>query len=306
MPTIKQLRYFVTVAELLNFGRAAEACHISQPTLSMQIQELEKRLGAQLIERSRHRVLVTEIGKQVARHARDILRSVDEIVGLVGQSRTALGRHQRLGILPSLGPYLLPHILPPLRETYPGLALYLREDTTQHLVSMLEDGTLDVAFVPLPMMKRDFEFAPLFDEPLWLAMPRNHRLAERAALRKQDLRGEVILTLEDGHNLHSKVMELCDQYGAYPHLEFAATSLDTLRQMAVMGVGSTFLPALYVLAEALDDKEIAVRPFEAPAPFRRIGLAWRRKASGRTEYLAFAKNIRVILKNAVPEMIVVA
>ncbi len=308
MPTVKQLRYFVAVADLLSFGRAAEACNVSQPTLSVQIQELEKRLGVQLVERSRHRVLVTGLGKQVARRAREVLRGIDGIVDLAQEGRTALGRNQRLGILPSLGPYLLPHILPPLRDAYPGLALYLREDTTQNLIATLEDGALDVAIVPLPLpvQKRDLEATVLFDEPLWLALPRRHRLAEKAVLRMEDLRGEGVLTLEAGHSLHSKVLELCDSFGAQPHLEFAATSLDTLRQMTVMGLGSTFLPAFYVLAEALDDEEIAVRPFEKPAPHRRIGLTWRRRASGRVEYLAFAKRIRAMLAEAVPGVVSVA
>ena len=306
MPTVKQLRYFVTVADLLNFGRAAEACHVSQPTLSVQIQELEKRLGVQLIERSRHRVLITDIGRQIARQARGVLRGIDEIVETAEQGRTALGRHQRLGILPSLGPYLLPHILPTLREDYPGLALYLREDTTGNLMGMLENGTLDVVIGPLPLKNRDLESAVLFDEPLWLALPRRHRLADKAVLRRQDLRGEEILTLEDGHSLHSVVIELCHRFGAHPHLEFAATSLDTLRQMTVMGLGSTFLPAFYVLAEALDDEEIAMRPFEAPSPHRRIGLVWRRRVSYRAEYQAFAKHIRALLTEKVPGVVTVA
>ena len=306
MPTVKQLRYFVTVTNLLNFGRAADACNVSQPTLSMQIQELEKRLGVQLIERSRHRVLITEIGTEIARHAREVLQGVENIVDLAERGRTALGKHQRLGTLPSLGPYMLPHILPSLRDAYPELALYLREDTTQHLETMLDNGVLDFVFLPMPVKNRDFEVVALFDEPLWLAMPRNHRLAEKATLKKADLRGEVILTLENGHSLQSIVLELCDRHDAKPHLEFAATSLDTLRQMTVMGIGSTFLPAFYVLAEALDDKEIAVRPFEAPVPFRRIGLAWRRKASRRSEYIALAKRIRDALKSTVPQTVTVA
>ena len=231
------------------------------------------------------------------------------IVDTAEQGRSALGRHQRLGILPSLGPYLLPHILPPLREAYPGLALYLREDTTGRACSPCWRTVSSTWLIgPLPMKKRDLEAAvPLFDEPLWLALPRRHRLADKAVLRKQDLRGEGDADPGGRPQPALQGAGVCaTAYGAHPHLEFAATSLDTLRQMTVMGLGSTFLPAFYVLAEALDDEEIAMRPFEAPSPHRRIGLVWRRRVSYRAEYQAFAKHIRALLTEKVPGVVTVA
>lgn len=302
MPTIKQLRYFMAVVDLLNFRRAAEACHVSQPTLSMQIRELEERLGVQLLERTRSRVLVTPAGREIAKHAREALRNVKDIVDLAEQGRRIFAGTHRVGILPSLGPYLMPHILPSLREHYPDLRLYLREDIAHNLANRLEGGELDFAFLPLPVHRQEVEVIELFDEPLWLAVPRKHRLAERAHLKGGDLRGEVVLTLENGQSLHAKVMELCDRHGAHPHLDFAATSLDTLRQMTAMGMGVTFLPALYVRAEALDDQEIAVLPFKSQWPFRRIGLVWRRKTARRRQYLVLAKLIRKVLAAQVPEV----
>ena len=302
MPTLRQLRYFVAVAETLHFRRAAEACNVTQPTLSMQLRELENRLGVQLVERSRHRVLVTPIGREIEKRARSVLHNVQDIISQAEQDRTALGGIQKAGVLPTLGPYLMPHILPELRKNYPDLKLFLREEIAQDLVRHLESGELDLIVVPLPLHSKDLDFIELFDEPLWLAIPRHHPLAAKSELEGADLRGETILTLEDGHRLHSTVLALCDQHGAHPHLDFKGTSLDTLRQMVGMAMGATLLPALYVRAEAFDDDQIAVRPFKAPFPSRRIAMAWRRSSSRRREYLLLADFLFQVLKDNVPEI----
>ncbi len=304
MPTLRQLRYLVALAETLSFRRAAEICHVSQPTLSEQIRALEERLKVQLIERSRRRVVMTAIGGEIADRARRILGDVQDILDLAERGRHILEGTLRLGVLPSLGPYLLPHIGPDLRRRYPGLKLYLREDTAEGLLRRLEDAELDLLIFPLPVRREGFAAAELFREPLWLALSRDHPLSGRAQLALSDLNGVTVLALESGHSLHGKILALCRAHGAQPLLDFATTSLDTLRQMAAMGLGATFLPALYVRAEAHQDRQLTVIPFAEPQPSRTIGLVWRQQSARRSDYLALAVHIRAALATDVPEVIV--
>ena len=304
MPTLRQLRYLVALAETLSFRRAAEICHVSQPTLSEQIRTLEERLKVQLIERSRRRVVMTAIGGEIAERGRRILRDVDDLVALAERGRHILEGTLRLGVLPSLGPYLLPHIVPDLRQRYPGLKLYLREDTAEGLLRRLEDGELDLLLFPLPVRRAGFAAAELFREPLWLALARDHPLSGRKEIEVADLEGVTVLALESGHSLHGKILALCRAHGAHLLLDFATTSLDTLRQMAAMGVGATFLPALYVRAEARQDRQLTVLPFAEPPPSRTIGLVWRQQSARRGEYLTLAGHIRAVLAADVPEVIV--
>lgn len=302
MPTLRQLRYLVAVTDTLSFRRAAEICHVSQPTLSAQIATLEARLGVQLIERSRRRVVMTPLGTEVADRSRRVLREVQDIVELAERGRHILEGTLRLGVLPSLGPYLFPHILPFLRQRYPGLSLYLREDTADNLMRRLEEGDLDVMLYPLPLRRASLTTSALFDEPLWLALPRDHPLAAKPVLELDDLKALTVLALEPGHSLHAQVLALCRRFGAHALLDFATTSLDTLRQMAAMGLGATFLPALYVRTEAIHDGQIVVRPFAAPPPSRRIGLVWRSLSARGSEYTAFASHIRDALTSQVSEV----
>jgi LysR family hydrogen peroxide-inducible transcriptional activator len=296
VPTLRQLRYLVAIADTLSFRRAAELCHVSQPTLSAQLGTLEARLKVQLVERNRRRVVMTPLGAEIAERARRVLREVGDIAELAEKGRHILEGTLRLGVLPSLGPYLFPHVLPFLRQRYPGLTLYLREDNAENLMRRLEEGDLDVMLFPLPLRRDALSTATLFDEPLWLALPKGHPLAGKDALALDDLRDLTILALEPGHSLHAQVLALCRAYGARVLLDYATTSLDTLRQMAAMGVGATFLPALYVRAEAMDDGQIVVRPFAPPAPSRRIGLAWRGLSARGREYEALASHIRDALR----------
>jgi LysR family hydrogen peroxide-inducible transcriptional activator len=306
MPTLRQFRYLVAVAETLSFRRAAEICHVTQPTLSDQIRELETRLKVQLIERSRRKVVITPLGLDIADRARRVLRDVQDIIDLAERGRHILEGMLRLGVLPSLGPYLMPLILPYLRQRYPDLKLYLREDTASGLMQRLEDGELDLLVYPVPVRRAGFSTAELFREPLWLALPKDHALSSKKQLQPGDLKGLTILALESGHSLHAKVLSLCRDYGANPLLDFATTSLDTLRQMAVMDVGATFLPALYVRAEARQDPQLSVVPFVEPGPSRDIGLVWREQSARRSEYLALATHIRDVLTNDVPEVLAIS
>jgi LysR family hydrogen peroxide-inducible transcriptional activator len=302
MPTLRQLRYLVAIADTLNFRRAAERCHISQPALSTQIQHLEARLKVQLVERSRRRVLLTAIGDEVVARARRMLQELQYIEQLAERGRHFLECTLRVGVLPSLGPYLLPHVLPYLKERYPKLTLYLREGGAEDLLRRLEEGDLELLFFPLPIARPELEAEPLFDEPLWLALPKSHRLAGKPRLEAGDLQGETILALEPGHSLYEQVLTLCQMWKANPLLDFATTSLDTLRQMAGMGIGATLLPALYVRAEARQDPQIVLKEVAAPRPSRTIGLVWRQHTARHNEYLTLAEHTRDALAAQVSDV----
>ncbi|MFT5485616.1 MAG: LysR family hydrogen peroxide-inducible transcriptional activator [Paracoccaceae bacterium] len=296
MPTLQQFRYLVAIADTLHFRRAAEINHVTQPTLSGQLRELERKLGVQLVERSRARVVLTPIGKEITARARVVLRDAQEIVNLAKHGQTLLGGTVRLGILPSLGPYLLPHILPDLRKAYPDLRLYIREAIPQDLLTGLDEGTLDLLIYPLPVRGSDFDTAALFREPLLLAAPHDHRLTLKSELNRADLAGETILALAQGHRLHDQVRDLCEQYNANLSLDYEGTSLDTLRHMVAMGMGLTFLPSLYVDSEIKGDGQIATLPFKTRPPSRLIGMVWRNPSSQKDDFLALADLLRGILR----------
>ena len=302
MPTFRQLRYLVALADSLSFRQAAKACNVTQPTLSDQIRELENRLKIQLAERTRRTVALTPIGREIAERARVVLRDVQDIVDVADRGRHMLTGTLRLGVLPSLGPYLLPLILPYLHREYPDLTLYVREDTTEGLLRRLGDGDLDLLLYPLPLNQDGLTVSPLFREPLLLALPQDSVLSTKERIEPEDLKGLTVLALETGHSLHAKVLALCRQYGATPLLDFATTSLDTLRQMAAMGLGATFLPALYVRSEARRDPLLAVVPFAHPGPSRDIGMVWRSQSARCSEYQTLAAQIRELLANDVADV----
>ena len=296
MPTLQQFRYLVAVADTLHFRRAAEITHVTQPTLSGQLRELELKLGVQLVERSRSRVVMTPIGKEVTARARVILRNVQEVVNLTQHGQSLLGGTLRLGVPHSLGPYLLPHLLPDLHATYPELRLYIREATPNELLNGLDEGSLDLLLFPMPVKGADFESTALFREPLFVAVPQDHPLTRKKSLERTDLKGETVLALESGHRLHEQVRDLCNQYNANLALDYEGTSLDTLRQMVGMGMGLSFLPALYVDAEVRDDDQIMPLPLRTRPPSRLIGMIWRRPSSQREDFIALAELMRTILK----------
>ena len=305
MPTLQQLRYLVAVADTLHFRRAAEATHVTQPTLSGQLRELEAKLGVQLVERSRSRVVLTPIGAEIAARGRTVLRDVQDIVQLAKHGQSLLGGTIRLGVLQSLGPYLLPHILPELHQSYPDLKLYVREGMPGSLLDSLETGNQDLLLFPLPVNSADLETARLFREPLTAVVASDHPLAARESVQRADLEGETVLALERGHRLHDQVRDLCDQYGAELSLDYEGTSLDTLRHMVAMGMGLSFLPALYVRAEVANDRAVVARPLKPNAPFRMVGMVWRRHSARQDEFFALAGLIRGILRGRAPEVTVV-
>lgn len=280
--------------------------NVTQPTLSGQLRELEAKLGVQLVERSRSGVVLTPTGEAIAARARSVLRDVQDIVEIAKHGQNLFGSTIRLGVIQSLGPYLLPHILPELHQTYPRLRLYVREGMAEALLRNLDEGRLDLLLFPLPIKSANLQSVRLFREPLWVVAPTDHRIAALEAVSRADLEGETVLTLERGHRLHDQVEDLCEEYGARLSLDYEGTSLDTIRQMVGMGMGISFLPALYVTAEAMGDNQIVARQMLPRPPFRMIGMLWRRHSARKDELLVLAELIRNILKTRAPEVIAVS
>jgi len=306
MPTLQQLRYFVSVAETRHFRRAAEACHVTQPTLSAQLKELEAKLGTQLIERTRGAVIVTPVGDQVYNLARGILRDVEEIRAVTASRHAMLDRTIRVGVVQSSGSYLLPFVVADLHDRHPGLALYIREGTPQALLQMLGDGTLDLLILPLPLGRKDFDSVSMLREPLLAVMPRDHPLAQYDSLPPALLRGETILSLEPGHRLDELVRGICEDNGAVLSHDYEGTSLDTLRQMVAMGMGLSLMPALYVRSEVRSRDAVVARPLRKHAPSRTVGMVWRRGTSLETEYRSLATDICDILRQRTEEVTILS
>lgn len=296
MPSLQQLRYLVAISETLHFRRAAEMVHVTQPTLSGQLRDMEERLGVQLVERSRSRVLLTPTGEAIAARARIVLRDMQEIAALAERGRQPLGGTIRVGVLASIGPYLLPHILPDLHRTYPDLRFYIREGVPESLLNGLEGGALDLLLSPLPIGGQDTQTARLYREPLYVVVPGDHRLGSKKDLTHNDLKGETVLTLERGHRLYDQVRDLCQEFGAELSLDYEGTSLDTLRQMVAVGMGVTFLPSLYVGSEVRQDDQLVTLQMRRRGPSRTVGMAWRRQSARADEFETLAADIRRFLK----------
>jgi LysR family hydrogen peroxide-inducible transcriptional activator len=273
-PTLRQIEYAVAVAERGSFRAAARACHVTQPGLSTQVRQLEDQLGVRLFERNRRRVLVTAPGEEVLRRARVVLQEVEHLKQAARGLARPFSGPLRLGVIPTIAPYLLPRALPKLRRRYPELSLKLCEAQTGELVDLLRRGDLDLLLVALEAELSELAKAPLFSDPFCVALPAGHALEKRRQLREDDLRGEDVLLLSDGHCLRDQVLSVCDSAGAVEPGDFRATSLATLVQMVAAGSGITLLPALALPVEARTRGLVTV-PFRKPAPARTIGLAWR-------------------------------
>jgi LysR family hydrogen peroxide-inducible transcriptional activator len=289
---LRDLSYLVALAEHRHFGRAAEASFVSQPTLSTQIRKLEDELGVALVERTPRKVLLTETGREIARRARGVLSQVEEIKSIAQRTRDPESGTIRLGIFPTLGPYLLPHVIPHLRERFPRLELLLREEKTEQILSMLREGTLDAGILALPMHDDSLHIEFLFEEPFVLAVPDNHPLAGRQCLKMDDLADQNLLLLEDGHCLRDQALEVCHLAGAGEKTGFRATSLETLRQMVSANVGITLMPILAVKPPVAQSGNVRLIEFESPAPSRRIAMVWRKSSAMTPFFTALAEVIR--------------
>jgi LysR family hydrogen peroxide-inducible transcriptional activator len=275
---LRDLQYLVALAETRHFGRAAERCHVSQPTLSAQLKKLEEFLGVALIERRPRRVALTPAGDAVLERARRMLQDAEDIRALAQASQDPLAGQLKLGLIPTLGPYLLPRVMPRIAESLPRLSLLLHEYQTAPLVQRVLDGELDLAILALPADTKGLQTRELFAENFLVALPEKHRLAAKQRLRAADLAAEKLLLLEEGHCLREHALEACDRADA-DELDFRATSLETLRQMVASGAGMTLLPRLAADGPFASARGLVVRPFAPPAPSRMVGAAWRRSTS---------------------------
>ncbi len=280
---LRDLRYLVALAEHKHFGRAAEASFVSQPTLSTQIKKLEDELEVSLVERTPRNVLLTEVGKEIAQRARDVLTEVDQIKAIARRTRDPESGTLRLGIFPTLGPYLLPHVIPSIRARFPRLELLLVEEKTEVVLRQLREGRLDAAILALPIHDDQLHTEFLFEEQFVLAVPENHGLARRAVLKIDDLSDESLLLLEEGHCLRDQALDICHLAGANEKSGFRATSLETLRQMVAANVGITLLPSLSVQPPIAQADNVHLLAFRGEAPSRKIAMMWR-KSSAMTPF----------------------
>ena len=271
----RALQYFVKLAELKHFSKAANACFVSQPTLSTQIAKLEDELGVTLVERAPRQIMLTPIGTDIAHRAKHILRDIEHMKDAARRSKDPQTGNIKLGIFPTLAPYLLPHVIPVICKRYPELRLQLAEEKTEDILNMLDQGRLDAGLLALPVEDNGMEIAILFEEPFVTAIPSSHPLADKKIIRLKDLEGEELLLLEEGHCLREHALAVCALAGAHERVDFHATSMETLRQMVAANAGVTLMPVLAVKPPIPSPDNIALRPFEAPAPSRTIALVWR-------------------------------
>ena len=272
--SLRALGYLVALAETRHFGKAAERCFVSQPTLSAQIKKMEDQLGVQLVERGQQ-VRLTDIGARIVERARRVIDEAREIEELARNVQDPLAGELRIGLIPTVGPYLLPHIAGPLHERFPRLRLLLLEHQTHRLIELLKSGELDVAILALPIPMERLVTRVLYAENFQVALPQGHSLAKRRRLTLDDLDGETLLLLEDGHCLRDQALAACRLAKVREAPDFRATSLETLRQMVAAGVGITLLPSLAVEQQETRAPSMVVRRFQAPEPSRTIAAAWR-------------------------------
>jgi len=275
--TLRQLQYVVAVADALSFRRAAERCHVSQPSLSAQLAQLEDVLGVRLFERDRRAVLLTPAGHELVERARRVLLEASDLAAAAARAGDPLAGTPRLGVIPTCSPYLLPGVTPRLRARFPRLTVQWTEDKTEVLVARLSAGALDAALVALEAPLGEVEHEVIGRDPFVLVAPAGHPLAAAsAALGRADLRGASVLLLDDGHCFRDQALALCSAAKAH-ELTFRATSLPTLVQMVASGAGVTLLPALSVPTE-VGRADLRVRAFRDPVPFRTLALVWRKRS----------------------------
>jgi LysR family transcriptional regulator, hydrogen peroxide-inducible genes activator len=288
MVTLRQLRYLDALAQHRHFGRAAAACAITQPALSMQIRDLEKQLEVDLVERRSGEVALTEIGIEVARRGEGVLAAARDLVDFARHRRRILSGRLKLGIIPSLAPYLLPKFLPILQARYPDLTVELRETQTKILIEELAGGDLDALMLALPVLDAEIETIRLFDDPFLLAVPADDPLPETARVSARQIDQQRLILLEEGHCLRDQALAYCTTARHEAPLSLGATSLATVMQMVANGYGVTLVPEVAVDVE-VRDRRVKLLRFTAPEPGRTIGLAWRRTSPRKVDFVALGQ-----------------
>lgn len=295
-PRLRQLRYFIALADEGHYRRAAERAGVSQPTLSEQIGSLEQRLGAKLVEPGRGARL-TPVGREVLDRARSILSQLGDLVEAVEEAQTGARGTLSLGASPTLGPYFLPRVLARLHAAYPDLRLVVRDASPRRLRTELEEGRHDLILAQLPLRAANLDVERLFREPLHLVVARDHPLATRRETVDSDLEGLDLLTLEPSYPLYAQIADLAAQTGAILRQEYEGTSLDALRQMVAMGLGAALLPALYARSEIREvDGDVVALPFRGGRFTRSVGVAWRRRAGRASATLNFVDTARQVAR----------
>lgn len=275
--TLQELRYLVALADTGHFGQAAEACFVSQSTLSTGLKKLEDYLGIVLFDRSLKRVTPTPIGREIVESARRIVEEAARIRDVANFAKDPMDRTVHLGVIPTLGAYYLPHVLTQVRQAHPKLRLLLREEMTPHMLTHLAEGKLDAGLLALPILDPSLEVKPLFVEPFQAAVPADHPLAKARSVNIDDLAQAGLLLLEEGHCLRDQALDACHLEGLKSE-EIRATSLETLRQMVAMGLGVTLIPTLACADNLSGGASVVLKPLAKPGASRTIGLVWRRRS----------------------------
>lgn len=299
---LRDLKYFIALAETRHFGQAAARSFVSQPTLSGQIRKLEDELGVALFERTKRRVALTPLGEALLPHARRAVEEAEALTRLARASQDPLAGPLRLGVIPTLSPYLMPLVLAPLRRQHPQLKLVLTEELTERLLERLRRHELDCALIATPVKDAELTARALFDEPFWLALPRRHPLYAKDTIERRDLDKLDLLLLSEGHCLAEQAMEVCrlrERAQAGEQADLRAASLDTLLQLVGAGMGTTLVPALALRSPAMTGAGVVTRPVEAPDAYRRVALVWRRSFPRTAAVAAVAEVILAHLPNTV-------
>ena len=299
---LRDLQYIIAVAETHHFGKAAERCFVSQPTLSGQIKKLEEELGVAIFERTNRSVEITPIGEEIVTHARQMMEQADAMVQLAQAHQDPLAGPLRVGAIPTLSPYLMPLILLPLKKQHPQMKLVLSEEQTDTLLARLRNHEIDVAILATAVEEDDLQSIPLFDEPFWVAYPRKHAFYEKEKITRKDIDNENLLLLAEGHCLADQAREICrlkerSQQGEMADLN--AASLETLIQLVAAGYGITLVPALAMRGSWTTGSGVVAQPLEWPNAYRRISLVFRHSFPRRAALEALAQMITTNLPNTV-------
>jgi LysR family hydrogen peroxide-inducible transcriptional activator len=294
-PSIKQLKYLCAVAEHKHFTKAADACFVTQSTLSAAIAELESQLDAKVFERNKKSVLITPLGEKLLKQARVILGDVEDFVALAKAHAEPLSGDLRLGVIPTIGPFLLPPMLTSLRRNFPKLKLFLKEEMSAQLERQLQQGQLDLIILALPYALPDMEVISLCKDEFLLCLPPGHAFEKLKQVEQDQLRGESLLLLEEGHCLRDHALEACQLKAAATDIVYQGNSLHTLVQMVANGLGLTLLPAMSVAADVLGDTHLSIKHFSNENVDREIGMAWRKTDPRRDDYLLLAEHIKAHL-----------
>lgn len=293
-PSIKQLEYFLMVARASSFRGAAEQLGLSQPALTMQIAAMEELMGVMLFDRSRAGTLLSPAGRELLPLAREILDHYQQLAELSEQSQQELAGTFRMGVSPTIGPYLLPRVLPVLHKRFPFLKLQVQEDVPRKLEVGLEAGGFDIILTVLPMNTGNNRVRPLFTESIHAVFPADHPLAKKQKLRGRDLHQQAVLSIDETHHLHRQIVALCEKYGAYLLRQQEGNTLSALRLMAMMGMGIAFLPELFLQAETNQSESLVSRKLEDEEITRTHIAMWRKNAASRHLFQKLSYEIKAI------------